>query len=392
MAIYTKSVLKALNSGEIVPYFQPQFDSNNGFMTGAEILARWIKPDGTMVMPDTFIPVLEKTGTITELDWYMAEQACIALQQINNNSFSIAVNFSRWHMEEPDFLPRINGLVEKYQIDKSRLHIEITETAVYLTGQPMVNWVTNIHNDGYLIALDDFCSGLSSVGTVAELPIDIIKFDKSIFKDVSNSKTRIILDALFYGAHRLGLDTIAEGIENDEQLKFVQMCDCNKVQGFLFDKPMPKDDFIFLANGYSEKGLEKLSLNDVQTYTSVMHLMIQAIYKHYPLIILGNLSKNCYYMISHEDFTSTLCPAVGSFDELIEDGAATMHPEDKEKFMEQFSRTSLLNAFAEGKKGASMIARQKGDDGVYRKVEISDYFVSNPAKNDVFVISLNRNI
>ncbi len=97
-------------------------------------------------------------------------------------------------------------------------------------------------------------------------------------------------------------------------------------------------------------------------------------------------------MVSHEDFTSTLCPAAGTFDSLIEDGCSTMHPDDKEKFVNTFSRESLLKEYEKGNKSVSLTVTQKGNDGVYRKVQITDYFVKNTSKNDILVVSFNKNI
>ncbi|MCR5581034.1 MAG: EAL domain-containing protein [Pseudobutyrivibrio sp.] len=385
-------VMDALHTGHIIPYFQPQYDATTGFMTGAEILARWINEDDELINPDDFIPVIEQSGDIVELDWYMAEQACQALAELKDLHIPISVNFSRMHASNKDFTNRLTNLLKSYDVPTELLHIEITETAIFLSGNEVTDWANEIHDAGFIIALDDFCSGLSNVCEVTKLPIDILKFDKSLFYNINSSKTRIVLEALFYCANRLDLDTVAEGIEDNEQLKFIQTCNCNKVQGFLFDTPMPKDEFLYLACGFKNRHATNLDALDVQTYSSVGHLLLQAIYKEYPMIIMGNLSKNSYYMVSHEDFTSTVCPSAGTFDELIDHGYATMHPDDKELFRNTFSRESLLNEYNKGAKTVSIVVKQLGDDGVYRDVCITDHFVKNPSKNDILVISFNKNI
>ena len=388
MVFNNDAIFNAMKKGEIIAYFQPQYDASTGIMSGAEILTRWIK-DNKIISPDSFIPVLEESDAIIEFDWYMTELACKALIQIKDLNLPISVNFSRWHATEKDFINRMNSILEKYSIPKELIHVEITETALYLSENDVCTWVKNIHEAGFKVSLDDFGSGLSSIGILTELPIDIIKFDKSLFKVIDNQKTRVILDALFYGANRLGVETIAEGIETNEQLKFIQTCNCSKVQGYYFDPPMPQEDFLTLANGF----LNKIdNTTDVLSYSSVGHLLLQAIYQQYPMIILGNLSKNCYYMVSHEDFTITNCAAAGTFDDLIEMGTASMKETDKENFYSTFSRESLLKAYSSGKKEIRLIAEQKGDDGIYRKVETIDYFVNNPSRKDILVISFNRNI
>ena len=222
--------------------------------------------------------------------------------------------------------------------------------------------------------------------------MDIIKFDKSLFDSIDNPKSRVILDALFYGANRLGVETIAEGIETSEQLSFIQTCNCSKVQGFFFDPPMEQDEFLFLSDGFLDSHASINNQKNLMSYSSVGHLLIQAIYQQYPMIILGNLTRNCYYMVSHEDFTATGCSAAGTFDDLIENGVASMHPDDKKRFFDAFSRQNLLLAHSKGIHEVKLITNQMGDDGIYRNVETVDYFVNNPAKSDVLVISFNKNI
>ena len=325
----TNEILDALNNNEIIAWFQPQYNANTGIMVGAEA----------------------------------------------------------------DFIPKLTRLISEYNVQKEKLHIEITETAMYISSEDVKEWAWAIHNAGFILAIDDFGSGMSSIGVISEIPADIIKFDKSLFENINDNKTRVILDALFYCANRLNVTTIAEGIETNEQLKLVQTCDCKYIQGFLFDAPMSKDDFVYLALGYLDRYEELLENSEpIMTYTSVGHLLLQALYKEYPLIILGNLSKNSYYMIAHEDFTSKQCKAAGTFDELIETGFSTMHPDSKEEFANRFSRKNLLEAHKRGEDGITMIAKQLGDDGIYRDVKITDYFVSNPTRKDIMIISFNQNV
>ena len=121
-------------------------------------------------------------------------------------------------------------------------------------------------------------------------------------------------------------------------------------------------------------------------------LLNQAIFKQYPLLILGNLTQNSYYMLSYENFTSTKCAAAGTFDELIESGCSTMHDMDKELFRNTFSRENLLKEYEKGSDKVEIRVFQEGDDGVLRKVEITDYFVQDETNGDVLVISFNRNL
>ncbi len=125
---------------------------------------------------------------------------------------------------------------------------------------------------------------------------------------------------------------------------------------------------------------------------SIQKLLTQALFKQYPLMILGNLTKNTYSFLTYKDFTSTKCDVAGSFDELIESGASTMHEMDRELFKNTFSRENLLKEYENGTDKVEIRVIQKGDDGVLRRVEITDYLVADEDSDDVLVVSLNRNM
>jgi len=125
---------------------------------------------------------------------------------------------------------------------------------------------------------------------------------------------------------------------------------------------------------------------------SIQKLLKQALFKQYPLMILGNLTKNTYSFLTYKDFTSTKCDVAGSFDELIESGASTMHEMDRELFKNTFSRENLLKEYENGTDKVEIRVIQKGDDGILRRVEITDYLVADEDSEDVLVVSLNRNM
>ncbi len=392
-SITLKAFRQALEAGEITAFYQPQYDANTGQMVGAEALARWVTKDQKQISPADFIPVLETSTAINELDWTITEFACKTIQELGTHAVPISVNFSRWHALEADFIDNLQSILQTYHVKKELFHIEITESAFALEQEQILPWVKSIHEAGFTIALDDFGSGLSSIQTVTELPIDILKFDRSLLtSNCESEKERIALESLFYFANRLHIDTVAEGVETTAQLKFLQTCDCKKIQGFLFDTPLDKETFLILACGNSHKLPEKLDIIDIQSESSASNMLLEATFTMYPLIILANLSKNSYYMMTYDNFTQTECAPSGNFDELILHGAKTMHRDDQERFKKTFSRSNLLKLKKEGYKTVSLITNQLGDDGIYRKVETTDLFIKNSASEDVLVISLNRNI
>jgi hypothetical protein len=130
----------------------------------------------------------------------------------------------------------------------------------------------------------------------------------------------------------------------------------------------------------------------VQAPRGAMNLLLDAIFQKYPLVIFSNLTRNSFYMMAYDNFSSTSCPASGKFDDLITHGTSTMHPDDRDSFATAFCRENLLKAHADGKNVVKLVTRQLGDDGIYRKVETMDFFVKSPAVDDVLVISLCDNL
>ena len=255
----------------------------------------------------------------------------------------------------------------------------------------ILDWIKAIRQAGFSVAIDDFGSGLSSLSFAKDVPADIIKIDRSLLSgNCEYEKERIVLECIFSFANRLGLTTVAEGVETREQLEFLRTCDCKKIQGYIFAKPMPAEEYLELCRTHT-KIEQTADILQAQAPASAVNLLMGVVFRKYPLVIFANLTRNSFYMMAYENFTSTSCPSTGIFDELIVHGASTMHPDDKKPFLTTFSRENLLKAYEEGKKEVSLTTRQLGDDGVYRNVETVDYFVKSESSNDVLVITLCEN-
>ena len=382
-------ILHAIDKGEIKAYFQPQVDAVTKKVTGAEALVRWVKPDGTIVPPMDFIPELEKSIAITNVDWCVAEQTCMLLRDHAEElaGKTISINFSRWHIKEADPAQRLYELCNKYGVDPSSIDVEITESAMIEEYDGFINLINRFHAKGFKIAIDDFGTGLSSLHFIKDIPIDVLKLDKSLISSNCEDRTeRILLESIINFASRLNFVTISEGVETKEQLAFLEAIGSNRIQGFLFSKPLAKDSFLqFIAE---DALCDEADILTNQSTTSAQQLLLQAIFMKYPLVIFSNLTKNSFYMMAYESFTTTHCPDAGAFTDLIAHGTLTMHPEDRESFSTVFSRENLLKAHSEGKQSVRLVTRQLGDDGIYRHVETTDFFVSNPSSSDVLVISL----
>lgn len=389
-AMPLEEIMAAMERKEIQGYYQPKYDATTGKLMGAEILARWVRPDGTMVMPGAFVPVLETSESINALDWFMVEEACRVLKRLGPDAVPVSVNFSRYHIRESDFSARLSGILQTYGTDPSLLEIEITESAMIDENEHILEWINQIHVLRLKVALDDFGSGLSSLQFIKDMPIDILKIDKSLLSgNCATDKERVVLESVFYFANRLNLDTVAEGVETEEQLGFLKTCDCKKIQGFLFAKPMPEEEFVALCRKDAVKKAESLDILEFQTPVSATQLLLSAIFRKYPLVIFANLTKNSYYMLSYDNFTTKECSGTGKFEDLIRSAARTVHPEDRETFVQAFGREKLLRDYHAGKEEVGVRIRQLGDDGIYRRIESVDYFVKNPSSDDVLAINLS---
>lgn len=389
------AILQALQNREFVVYYQPQYDALTNELKSAEALARWRLPDGSIAAPDSFIPVLEQGPEIMAFDWYILGEVCgfLRLQEERHiHRVPIAVNFSRLHFCDPDFVKKLLETVDGCGVPHRLIEVEITESALSKDGEKIIAQVKEIRAAGFSVAIDDFGSGLSSLSFVKDMDVDVLKIDKSLLsQNCEDEKERIVLESIFLFAHRLRLKTIAEGVETREQLGFLRTCDCKLIQGFLFARPMPDEDFLRLC-AEGEEAEEREDILTIQAPSAATQLLLDAVFTRYPLVIFSNLTRNSFYMMAYENFTARSCPSTGVFDELILHGAASMHPEDQEAFSRTFDRKNLLAAHAAGEKWVSLVTRQIGNDGVYRRVETADYFVKNPSADDVLVISLCHNL
>lgn len=397
--ITIQEILEAVDSGNIIPFFQPQVNSLTGHVISAEALARWIKPDGSIMAPGSFVPKLEESNSVTRLDWSIATQVCQFLQKAMQEApsthpyhYPIAVNFSRWHIQNRDFADQLSEIADRYQVPHNLLEVEITESAMAEEAESVRDWILEIRNAGFTVAVDDFGSGLSSFHFIKDVPFDVLKIDKSLLSDnCENEKERIVLESIFYFAQRLGLVTVAEGVETIQQLKFLQTMGCDKIQGFYFSRPLSGKDYLaFIAQ--SRKNKDTPDILSVHSSENAAQLLLQGIFRKYPLVIFINASRNSYYMMAYENFSRTTCPSTGEFDQLIQAGALSMAPEDQEIFRQTFCRQHLLQCQKEGQTMVELICRQKGDDGIYRKVKTTDIFVRDEKTEDILVISLNENV
>ena len=233
-------------------YLQPKVDLATGETLGAEALTRWLDEDGAVLYtPAQFIPVLERHGTVVKLDGYLFEQACRRLRRWldeGRRPVPISVNFSRAHLRQPDVLGGYQRVQQQYGIPPELLEIELTETMIGEDIAYFTHLVQAIHAKGFRCALDDFGSGYSSMTMLKDVPVDTVKLDRSFFlmdqeDAVLCRRAWDIIESVIALAKKLGIATVAEGIEDQAQVQRLRACGCDSVQGYMFSKPVPPEEF-----------------------------------------------------------------------------------------------------------------------------------------------------
>lgn len=237
---------EALKNREFKMYLQPQIVSRNGRMIGAEALVRWVKSDGTVVPPNDFIGIYEKTGMIYKLDRYMWEQAAIKLSEWKKQGIDtkISVNISVRDLYYLDIYKEFTSLVKKYNIEPQRLNIEITESIIMSEAPDIKDKLEKLQKEGFLIEIDDFGSGYSSLNTLKDIKADVLKIDMEFLHKTENEeRSRVILNSIINMAKSLHMYVITEGVETTEQIEYLTHMGCDIFQGYYFSKPVSVDTF-----------------------------------------------------------------------------------------------------------------------------------------------------
>ena len=244
--VILETMEQALKEHQFTVYYQPKHDTRTEEVGGAEALVRWIHPDLGFVRPDHFIPVFERNGFITELDLYVFEEVC---KQITSNrehglpTIPISINVSRLDFDLPDLADRISELADRYHIPHSMLHVELTETAYSENPSRVIDALQELQNRGFLIELDDFGSGYSSLASLNDLALNVMKLDMSIIRQAARMNDYRIVAAAIQMAQFLDLKTVAEGVETAREAERLKELGCNLIQGYYYSKPLNREEF-----------------------------------------------------------------------------------------------------------------------------------------------------
>ncbi len=259
----------ALKERQFVAYFQPQYNHSTGMLVGAEALVRWIHPEHGLISPGRFIPVFEKNGFITQLDLYVFEMVCQFQRRCLDEGLPcvpISTNLTRYDIFRPDFIDKLEIVRNCYEIPANLLRLEITESVAFGNSQYINEAVRKLHNLGYIVEMDDFGSGYSSLNILKDIDFDVIKLDMRFLQDTQSTNQRrggTILSSVVRMLNWLKLPIIAEGVEEQKQADFLGSIGCDYIQGFVYSKPLPEEEYVELLKT-SRRGLilPKMRLRD----------------------------------------------------------------------------------------------------------------------------------
>lgn len=241
------SLRRALERKEFEVYYQPQVDINTGQVAGMEALVRWRHPELGIISPAEFIPLAEDTGLIVPIGEWVLRTACAQIKSWQDEGVArlrVAVNLSARQFQQQNLADMVIEILNETSLDPQHLELELTESSIMENAESAVETLRQFKNKGVRISIDDFGTGYSSLGYLKRLPIDILKIDRSFVRDVNtDSDDGALVMAIITLAHNLRLKVIAEGVETEEQLRFLHLLRCDEWQGFLFSKPLPAAAF-----------------------------------------------------------------------------------------------------------------------------------------------------
>ncbi|MDO4269338.1 MAG: bifunctional diguanylate cyclase/phosphodiesterase [Eubacteriales bacterium] len=230
-----------------VVYLQPKVSSSDRAAVGAEALIRYQPRAGSLILPGNFLPLLEESQTISQLDFYVFEYACSQIKEWvgqGKQALPVSVNFSRCSLSQPDFVARLSELCVKYGVDKKYLGIELTETARESDGVDLKALIHELRQAGFTVSIDDFGTEYANLSLLSTIEFDVLKLDKSLVDDVAhNAKARTVVETIVGICKKMDIQVVAEGIETEEQLAVLRACGVELAQGFLFSKPIPIGEY-----------------------------------------------------------------------------------------------------------------------------------------------------
>ena len=306
----------AIREDQFAVYFQPKFNirGSEPVLSSAEALVRWMHPDLGMVSPGVFIPLFEDNGLIQELDHYVWRQAAKKISEWKETlgrSIPVSVNVSRIDMYDPHLVDNLKGLVEEFGLQAGELLLEITESAYTQDSGQIIKTVNELRKNGFMIEMDDFGSGYSSLNMLSTLPIDAIKLDMQFIRNAFRErKNTQLLEFVISLSESLSVPTIAEGVETAEQMFTLKNMGCAIAQGYYFSRPLPAEEFEAFVREQTAEAEEELpqgrtsAIKDRYTYDA-LHDPLTGMYNHSAFDIMFHDSDKdhiCVLLLCVDDY------------------------------------------------------------------------------------------
>lgn len=254
---------QALEKKQFVVYMQPKYSAVEEVIVGAEALVRWDHPEKGLIYPNSFVPLFESNGFIVKIDYYILESVCKCIRNWLNEGIEpvvVSVNLSRVHLYNADLVDRLVEITDRYRIPHHLIEFELTETVLFDELGQLINVMLKLKQAGFVLSMDDFGSGYSSLNMLKRLPVDILKLDKAFLDNFDASddgqKEKTIVSHIISMAKDLDMEVLAEGVENESQKDFLIRANCDMIQGYYYAKPMKLESF--------DQELRKLRSSTVQ--------------------------------------------------------------------------------------------------------------------------------
>ncbi len=395
-------VQRAIRDDEFTFYIQPKVNMHDGRVVGGEALARWIHKDKGLVSPGAFIPALEQNGFISRIDQIIWDHVCSWQKDrimSGEKVLPISVNISRADIFMMDVTGYLNGLIDKYEISKDLLELEITESAYVENDSTVSDEIKKLREAGFKILMDDFGSGYSSLNSLKDLDIDILKIDMKFLKmDFSNMNKGVsIIESIVNMARAMQIPTIVEGVEEQDQVNYLTGMGCQYAQGFFFYKPMPKDEFASLISDDNKVDREGIHISHLDP-VHVREFLDENLFSD--VVVNNILGAVAFYEVVDDEITlvrmnEQYCKVTGhSFEDISfsNDGEGVLvkmdniHPDDRAIF-----RNMMEEAYNDPLNGTQSYIRFRSIDNRYTFYQLRVFFLRTRHDTRIYYASVSKN-
>lgn len=254
-----QGLLNAIENNEFKIYYQPKFEIITGKIIGSEALIRWEHPTMGFISPDKFIPIAEKNGHINEIGKWVFNQVCKTLRMWNDEGIEVvpvSVNLSRVELYQENLIKFLEETLKCYNVSPELVELEITETSTLNDMNFISDKVYQIKDIGIKVAMDDFGVGNSNISNLKDIPMDVLKIDKSILIDIeTNIKSKVVVESIINISNHLDLEVVCEGVESMEQVQILKNIGCKIIQGYVFSRPLDKGKYKSLLKNQAKKSI-----------------------------------------------------------------------------------------------------------------------------------------